>query len=331
MATNKSKFDISIKSGADYKITRDKVIIFNVPITGEIVQRYDDGMAYKPLEEIRKILVDNVPITFLHRGSVNEMPTILASDNVHGFLKKPSLDRKTNVHEDKLYADLIVFRSDATKYLEQHLNDKQAIDVSIGFQYHEDKTKGTWLGKAYDYVQRLIKLDHLAILIDDNGLIHPGRAPAPKYGIGADSNSRKMSEENFKSVMDENKTLVSENTSLKVKVDSLEKEAKANDEAFQTLKSEKDSLKKSNDGMSERLKKFDKAEKAAIDSKRKELSEKYPAMAKVFDSADKEAISEAYDEMKRENKKTLDEAGEKKKEVASDMEAMNEQFGVKND
>ena len=326
----RTSMDISIEGGANYQITDNRIVIKNVPITGEIVQQYHDGIAYKPLEEIRKVIVDNVPVTFLHPDTgVNDMPTHLAAENVHGFLRRPSLEEKNEVHEDKLYADLVLFRSDSTKHLEENLEKGQNIDVSIGFQFMKEEKKGSFLGKAYDYIQRKLKLDHLAILIDTaTGNILPGRAPAPYYGIGADQLSeedKKMSEENIKTVIDKNETLQNDNNKLQTEVDNLKSTVSQKDEAMQKLQSDYDELKKEKDEEAEKLKKFEEADAAEVDKKRNALKEKFPSMEKVFDSADKESIESAYDEMEKENKKTLEDAGQNK-QVSNDLETLKNQF-----
>lgn len=185
-------FDVTIEGGADHEINDENIVIYNVPLTGEIVQEYHDGAALKSWDEVKKISTKNVPATFMHpeiegiHMLVDEMSTVEKSEHVIGFLTKPSLDRKDVVKEKKLYSDIVIKRTDSTKHIESKLEAKEMVDVSIGFQFTKDSTPGELNGKSYDYVQRNIKLDHLAVLIDDEGTVHQGRAPAPTYGIGAD-------------------------------------------------------------------------------------------------------------------------------------------------
>lgn len=189
-----STFDINIAKGADFEIMDEHIIIYNVPITGEIVQDYNDGKALKPLNEIKKISVDNIPITLMHNqnvvntGLVSDMTTEQKQENVKGFITAASLDRKddSKIDDKKLYADFIIYKTDDTKNLQSKLESKDGVDVSIGFQYTQDSTPGSLDGKEYDYVQRNIRLDHLAVLIDEAGLVHEGRAAFPNFGIAAD-------------------------------------------------------------------------------------------------------------------------------------------------
>jgi hypothetical protein len=54
-------------------------------------------------------------------------------------------------------------------------------DVSIGFTYDLDKTPGDWRGQHYDYIQRNIFIDHVAVGVP------VGRCPSPYCGLGVDS------------------------------------------------------------------------------------------------------------------------------------------------
>ena len=64
-------------------------------------------------------------------------------------------------------------------------------DVSIGFFFSKDETAGTvdagtLKGEAYDYIQRHMFHDHLAVAID------AGRCPSPLCGLGADALNQKL-------------------------------------------------------------------------------------------------------------------------------------------
>ena len=327
--------DISIGKGANFEITNTKTIIKNVPITGEIVQDYQDGVAYKPLEEIKNILVDNVPITFLHPSkAVKAMKTSEAGDNVHGLLKSPSLDEKDNIDESKLYSDLIIFRSEMTKDLEEMLKVGEGIDVSIGFEFVKEEKKGSALGRDFDYIQRKIKLDHLAILIDEFGKVHRGRAPFPFFGIGADQldEELKMSNENYEKILEEKVKLASDLNDVNVKVESLTSQAATDADAISKLTSDNEDLKSSLKVATDELSVFKDAAKVVIDEMRGELSEKMPAMKAVFDSANDEAIKTAHDEMKKNTATSIDGAdGKKKSKVVTDAELVAIQFGKKED
>jgi hypothetical protein len=54
-------------------------------------------------------------------------------------------------------------------------------DVSIGFLYEEDWQAGKWNGKPYDFVQRNILINHVAVGLPK------GRMTSPSVGLGLDS------------------------------------------------------------------------------------------------------------------------------------------------
>lgn len=318
MASPKNKLhstiDINITKSADFEITDTRIIVYNVPITGEIVQKYNDGVAYKPADEIAKVLVDNVPITFLHPGvDVASMDTSLFAENAQGFLRKPTLDRKQTFSKTKLYADLVIFRTADTQSFEQALKSQRGIDVSIGFSYMLDPTPGTFDGKDYDYVQRNISLDHLAVLIDSMGIVYPGRAPFPSYGIGADSKNtthkkmvdKTVSEELYTKAVADAEDLKTANKELAKKVTDMETAKSEQDAALTKANEDLAKVKTELDAQAEELKDF-RAKKAADKAdKIAKLKEKFPAMDSLFDTASDEALNKAFEDMQKTNKKNL--------------------------
>jgi hypothetical protein len=319
-----STIDISISQGADFEITDTKIIVYNVPLTGEIVQQYEDGFAFKPADEITKIIVKGVDVTFLHVGTVNTMPTLEFAKNAQGSLREPSLDRKDNVDDKKLYADIVIFRTADTVHLEQALNDGKGIDVSIGFSYMLDPTPGVFNGVSYDYVQRNIILDHLAVLMDQHGTVYPGRAPFPFYGIGADSKNnyikmvgeKTVSEDLYNKSIDQNTTLTSDNAKLKISNDELSTKVS---ELETTSTDANDKLTKANDELVAANKKLEDADaelkdfrQAKVDAKATkvtELKEKYPAMDTMFDTASDDAIDKAHKELQDAKQKNINADG----------------------
>lgn len=53
-------------------------------------------------------------------------------------------------------------------------------DVSIGFVYTEDWTPGEWNGQKYDFIQRDIVINHVAVGVPK------GRCPSPLCGLSVD-------------------------------------------------------------------------------------------------------------------------------------------------
>jgi len=292
-------YDIKLSKGAKFEITDKNITIFNVPLTGEQVQEYDDGFAYKPLDEVKTIEVQNVPVTFLHPDkSVDEMSTPEAAENQSGFLRKPSFDEK---FQDKLYSDIVLFRNEDTKILEEKLKKGEGIDVSIGFKFIKENKSGKFLGKVYDYIQRSIKLDHLAILLDRFGQVHPGRAPFPNFGIGADNknNNKKMVEEKYTQLSNDHALLQKDFDGLKTENESLKKQVTDGEEEKKTLKTEIDSKTSELKTVKDELQVFKDEQKAEIDSMREDLIKKMPAMEQVFKTADAESIKKTHEEIKK--------------------------------
>lgn len=184
----------------DYKDLGDKFVIYNVPIAAELVQPYsnDSGdlvYAFKPASEISKMVVEQVPIT-MRRDSPDHPPAFLTgsptdfkAEYAVGFLSEPSKPR-ADANQKKRYADLVLFKNDLTKEVIDDYENGEFVDVSVGFDFTQDNTQGTHQGVRYDYVQRDIKLDHLAILLDERGNKGLGRMPSPIGGIGADTMKR---------------------------------------------------------------------------------------------------------------------------------------------
>jgi len=322
--TTVSKVELTIDSNIKFEITDSEILIYNVPITGEIVQQYADGAAYKPLEEIQKIDVANTPIAFLHpTKSFEEMSTKEKAAESIGFLSKPTFDEK---HPDKLYSDLIIKRSEDTKHLEEKLEAGEGVDVSIGFKYEKEEASGSFLGKAFDYVQRNIKLDHLAILLDKFGQVHPGRAPFPFYGIGADKADLKMAEDKNIQLEKDHALLQKDHADLTKEVEALKSEKATDADTISKLEADKNDLSEKLKSATDSLKVFQDKEKEAVDSMRNELSEKMPSMKAVFDSADSEAIKSAHADMKSKEAKSLDGAEGEEESQDYDSEALNSQF-----
>jgi hypothetical protein len=177
--------NVSLDSDVKMDETESELIIRDVPIAREIVQEYEDGMAYKPGNELldaawtaegRWIIIDQHPDTALitRRSQVfGRMEKARAVKNLKDMKTKRTMARG-------IVVDLHYFKANLSQ---KKLDDIKALkyrDVSIGFVYTVDPTPGKWNGLAYDYAQRDLFIDHLA------GPIPKGRCPMPYCGIGAD-------------------------------------------------------------------------------------------------------------------------------------------------
>lgn len=322
--------DISI-SKADYEITEDKIVIYNVPITGEIVQFYDEenftGNMFKPLDELKKMVISNTPITFMHPNKLlMDFSTKEVSKLTEGILREPSLNRKNFVNDGKIYADMIVNRgSEQSIYLENRLKDDEPVDVSIGFMSNFKEEKGEYNGKSYELVQTDHELDHLAILIDPQGSIYPGRAGVTQgYGIGMDHNKQKMTDSNNKlmdTVVKRNDELVAENAKLGTSLSDMKSQLKDAESIKIELADAKEKLK-SMDSIEKKLKKYTDAEANVLKTMKEALKKKYPAMDKLFDEASAETVKEQFKKMQDEAAK--DPKGELQGFDGSDKDVMTD-------
>lgn len=341
---NKVHFcDISI-SQADYEITEDNIIIYNVPITGEIVQYYEEddfkGNMFKPMEELSKMSIKNTPITFLHpENLLMDYSTSEVAKLTEGILREPSKERKSFFNDKKVYADMIINKgTPQALHIEKNLRDNTPIDVSIGFQCGFVDKKGIYNGKEYDRIQINHEIDHLAVLIGNNGDIYTGRAPTSQgYGIGMDHNNKQMTDSNNKlmdTVTKRNEELVSENTNLKKSLSDAQAKLSDVDSIKKELADAKAQLKDSETIKAE-LKKYKDAEKEVVGRMKDALKKKYPNMSRMFDEASDEVVKEQYSEMKTEEAEdpkadlTGGEGTNNKKQPLSDMDLFEIQTGKK--
>ena len=197
----------SIKLDAD-KITEEKHPIFgdmtvfhNVPIASEMVQKYGDGNALKHRDELeayswtvdgRWIIIGGHP-----EDAIISDRSQVAGRTVNPRSVKNLKDPKTGrPNRAGVLADIQVFNSRVTKQQLDDMKSGKKADVSIGFFYTKDEKAGTvddgpFKGDAYDYVQRNMFHDHLAVGIDN------GRCPSPYCGLGADQINNALANDPF--------------------------------------------------------------------------------------------------------------------------------------
>lgn len=177
-------------STGKHPVHGDTTIFHDVVIASEMVQRYPDGKALKSRDEL-EAYAWTVDGRWIIAGGHPENPIISNRDEVSGRtmnahyckdLKDPKTGRPCRAG---VRADVEVFNSKiAPADLEAMLKGTKA-DVSIGFFFDKDDSPGTlddgpFKGEAFDYVQRSMFHDHLAVAIDN------GRCPSPFCGLGAD-------------------------------------------------------------------------------------------------------------------------------------------------
>lgn len=155
--TSLDKFHIDPQTG--YLRVKD------VPITCSGVRKYSlDGkitnVAKVPDEIFSPITVasaNNKPITDDH-PQTNGHTLLVNRENSHIYQKGWTGDN-AHVANGKLYNDLIISDSNL---IDEIRHGKQ--ELSIGFEYNLDATKGKLDGVAYDAKQRNIRINHVAVV-----------------------------------------------------------------------------------------------------------------------------------------------------------------------
>jgi hypothetical protein len=171
----------------------EKYLVVSAVIASELVQQYSDGYAYKPADELEKMAAtanDLVarPIKILEHPGADTNYLLLRAGDAQGRAEnfryvKNLIDPKTNRPMRRgVTADLRWFKDRTPTPIIDAVKNGSMHDVSIGFTFDADATKGEFNGQKYDYVQRNIFLDHVAAPIES------GRCPGPICGIGYDAN-----------------------------------------------------------------------------------------------------------------------------------------------
>jgi len=170
-------------------------VFHDVVIASEIVQEYDDGRAFKNRDELESYAW-SVDGAWIIAGGHPAEGIISDRGQVSGRtvnpryvknLKDPKTDRPSRAG---VIADVQVFNDQITPVLLDEMKAGTKQDVSIGFFFSKDATPGvveadSCKGEEYDYVQRDMFHNHLAVGIDN------GRCTMPYCGLGADE-MRKM-------------------------------------------------------------------------------------------------------------------------------------------
>ncbi len=171
-------------------------VFHDVPIASEMVQQYNDGYAFKVRDELESYswTVDG---RWIHAGKHPETGIISERDQIHGRTTNPRYVKNLKDPKTKrpnragVLADIEVFNNKIHPDLLESMIQGKKRDVSIGFFYIADETPGEYNGVKYDYIQREMFHDHLAVAIDQ------GRCPAPYCGLGADEIMDKLKGDPF--------------------------------------------------------------------------------------------------------------------------------------
>lgn len=170
----------------------DNFLVMPAVIASEIVQQYEDGWAYKPSDELEKMAkvasdIGSVPVKILEHPGPETNYLLVKQSDVYGkasnfqFVKNLIDPKSRRPMRRGVRADVTWFKDRVPEKVLTQIRDDALRDVSIGFTFDVDRTRGEFGGAAYDYVQRNIFLNHLAAPIEK------GRCPGPICGIGFDA------------------------------------------------------------------------------------------------------------------------------------------------
>lgn len=189
----------------DFRETPEGYLTVNVPITrpGVFPYQRQDGTVQMEAKLPEEIFSDatlysakSKPVTDEHP---NEPVTI---DNYQQYSKGMS-HTDARVEDLKVYVSLTITDKDLIQKIYDGKNE-----ISIGFTSDVVAEKGTYKGESYEYVQRNIEINHIAI-------VDKGRA-GPEVAIRSDSDAWQIDEKN--------NTEGSQTKMAKIKVDNKEYE-----------------------------------------------------------------------------------------------------------
>jgi len=190
------KLDSERITDETHPVFGDMTVFHDVVIASEIVQPYEDGMAWKPRDELesyawtvdgRWVMVGGHPAD----GIISERDQV-AGRTVNPRYVKDLKDPKTKrPNRAGVRADIQIFNNKVSPQLLADMKTGKKPDVSIGFFFNKDNEPGvvesdSCKGEEYDYVQRNMFHDHLAAAIDN------GRCTMPYCGLGADEIIKKF-------------------------------------------------------------------------------------------------------------------------------------------
>jgi len=169
----------------------DNYLVMPAVIASEIVHQYPEGWAYKPADELEKAAwtADHRWVKIL---SHPDTALLQQASDIYGIVENPKyvkdlMDPKTKRPCRKgIRADIRWFKNKVPTDIIEKIKSGDLRNVSIGFTYETDATKGEFQGINYDFVQRNIFIDHVAAPIEE------GRCPGPLCGIAVDSVVRKV-------------------------------------------------------------------------------------------------------------------------------------------
>jgi len=136
------------------------------------VLSYAQGRVYRPAAELRRSLFtfgNAFVVAAAHPSTV----ILTDPDSIAGFVSDVVWDEEAQAVRGRVHIDKHKVSSEFVNQVKAGVLCKN----SIGFLYEEDRAAGEWRGQRYDFVQRKILVDHVAV-----GVPHP-RDPGCTLGV----------------------------------------------------------------------------------------------------------------------------------------------------
>jgi len=150
-------------------------IVIPAVFARETVLPYPNGKAYRPASELQDSLF-TFEGAFLIPGEHPKTMILTKPKTVIGRARNLQWDAV----ERKAKGEVVLNKKKADAQFVTDVKSGAKRDVSIGFLHEEDWTPGVFNGEKYDYVQRNILVDHIAVGVPQ------GRDPFPNLGLGLD-------------------------------------------------------------------------------------------------------------------------------------------------
>jgi hypothetical protein len=154
----------------------DEEIVLPALLAREAVLSYAQGRAFRPREELKKSL-----FTFDGAWCVSKKhpDRMLVTDprEISGKVSNAEWDESRGLVKGHIH----LFKPKNDPAFIQDVKEGRLKDVSIGFIYAEDWTPGEYQGQKYDFIQRNLLINHVAVGVPR------GRMTSPQVGLGLDS------------------------------------------------------------------------------------------------------------------------------------------------
>jgi hypothetical protein len=156
-------------------VETESELIIPGKIARECVLPYSEGKAYRPKDELHKSLF-TFDGAWIVSGKHPDQMLVSKPAEISGRLMNVTWDEK----EALVSGEAHLFKDRNTPQFLADVKSGKLKDVSIGFIYAEDWTPGEFKGEKYDFVQRDIVINHVAVGVPR------GRCPSPLCGLTVD-------------------------------------------------------------------------------------------------------------------------------------------------